>query len=185
MKLDIIFHYEVDETTGNITYIGKDEITVDTTVTKKTNSNKKVDNNPDPIVTLESNKLVFTQGAVELLNVSKDNKIDIKYKKKDKQSIPVIGTDESFGTKGGNVLTASNTVSFRGTKNDKLSEFGNIFTLEPTEESGIYYLIGNKEQEEQTIPEEILDIESELDVTFLDDINEEDESNFGNFKFEL
>ena len=30
MKLDIIFHYNVDENTGEMTYIGKDEITVDT-----------------------------------------------------------------------------------------------------------------------------------------------------------
>ena len=30
MKLDIVMHYSVDETTGEITFIGKDEIKVDT-----------------------------------------------------------------------------------------------------------------------------------------------------------
>ena len=30
MKLDILFHYNVDEQTGEITYIGKEEIKVET-----------------------------------------------------------------------------------------------------------------------------------------------------------
>ena len=105
MKLDIIFHYNVDEQTGEITYIGKDEVTVDTTLetpkksTKKSSS--KADSNPEPIVTLDSNKLILTQGAVDLLQVCEDCRVDVKYKKKDKQTHPVIGTDKAFGTKGG------------------------------------------------------------------------------------
>jgi hypothetical protein len=51
MKLDIIFHYEVNEQTGEITFIGKDEITVDTA--KKTTSTKstktKTNDNPIPL----------------------------------------------------------------------------------------------------------------------------------------
>ena len=35
MKLDVIFHYEVNEMTGEMTFLGKDEITVDTSITKK------------------------------------------------------------------------------------------------------------------------------------------------------
>ena len=30
MKLDILFHYDVNEETGEITFIGKEEISVDT-----------------------------------------------------------------------------------------------------------------------------------------------------------
>ena len=44
--------------------IGKDEVTVDTkktTTTKK--SSTKVDDNKEPLVTLDSNKLILTQGA--------------------------------------------------------------------------------------------------------------------------
>lgn len=107
MKLDILFHYEVNEQTGEITYIGKEEISVDTKATKsatKTStkaSTAKVDTNP--IITLEPNKLVLTQGAVDLLQVCADCRIDIKYKKKDKQAVPIIGTDTAFGTKSGEI----------------------------------------------------------------------------------
>ena len=190
MKLDIIFHYNVDEQTGDITYIGKEEITVDTgSTTKKSTTKKsatKVDNNTDPIVTLDSNKLILTQGAVDLLQVCEDCRIDIKYEKKDKKSIPVIGTDLAFGTKSGNKLTKSNTVSYRGSANEKLSAYGTIFKLNPTEKEGIYYLVGNKEPEEMKIPEEITNIESELDIDILDVLEiDTPEEEVTNFKFEL
>ena len=58
MKLDVIMHYNVDEKTGEITYIGKEEVTVDTAKTaskaSKSSSSKKVDESPDPIVTLDN-----------------------------------------------------------------------------------------------------------------------------------
>lgn len=190
MKLDILFHYNIDEQTGEITFIGKEEITVDTakkvekTTTKKTSSSK-VDSNPEPIITLESNKLVLTQGAVDMLQVCEDCRIDIKYKKKDKKAVPIIGTDAAFGTKAGNKLTKSNTVSFRGAANEKLSAYGTVFKLEPTEDKGIYYLVGDKVQEEpETVPEEIVDIETELDLTPLDTI-EADNVDLGGFDFKL
>ena len=79
MKLDIIFHYDVDTTTGNITYIGKDEITADTSEKSvKKSSSKKVDSNPEPIITLDTNKLILTQGAVDALQICEDCKVDIK-----------------------------------------------------------------------------------------------------------
>lgn len=190
MKLDILFHYEVNEQTGEITYIGKEEISVDTKVTKsatKTStkaSTAKVDTNP--IITLEPNKLVLTQGAVDLLQVCADCRIDIKYKKKDKQAVPIIGTDTAFGTKSGNKLTKSNTVSYRGSANEKLSAYGTTFKLEPTEDEGIYYLVGDKVQEEISIPDEIIDIENELDIESLDDINiDEDDKDLEKFDFSL
>lgn len=192
MKLDILFHYEVNEQTGEITYIGKEEISVDTKATKsatKTStkaSTAKVDANPDPIITLDSNKLVLTQGAVDLLQVCEDCRVDIKYKKKDKKAVPIIGTDAAFGTKSGNKLTKSNTVSYRGAANEKLSAYGTTFKLEPTEDKGIYYLVGDKVQESNPVPKEIIDIESELDLETLDDLNiDEDDKNLEKFDFNL
>lgn len=192
MKLDILFHYEVDEQTGEITYIGKEEISVDTKATKsaaKTStkaSAAKVDANPDPIITLDSNKLILTQGAVDLLQVCADCRIDIKYKKKDKKAVPIIGTDAAFGTKSGNKLTKSNTVSYRGAANEKLSAYGTTFKLEPTEDKGIYYLVGDKVQEENSVPDEIIDIENELDIESLDNINiDEDDKDLEKFDFNL
>jgi hypothetical protein len=170
MKLDVLFHYDVNESTGEITYIGKEEITVDT---KKTSSStkKKTDTNPNPVVTLDSNKLILTQGAVDLLKVCPDCRVDIKYKKKDKKTIPVIGTDQAFGTKGGNKLTQSNTVSYRGSANDKLAAFGTIFELKPTEDEGIFFLIGNKEE----IEPEATEVDDEFDIDSLDDLDIEDD----------
>lgn len=192
MKLDIIFHYNVDEQTGEITYVGKDEVTVDTAKTaSKTSkssgkSSTKVDNNPDPIVTLDSNKLILTQGAVDLLQVCEDCRVDIKYEKKDKKAVPIIGTDAAFGTKAGNKLTKSNTVSYRGAANEKLSAYGTIFRLEPTKNEGIYYLVGDKEPEETKVPDEIINIENELDIEMLDDINIDlDSTELGDFDFKL
>lgn len=192
MKLDILFHYEVNEQTGEITYIGKEEISVDTKATKsatKTStkaSAAKVDANPDPIITLDSNKLVLTQGAVDLLQVCEDCRVDIKYKKKDKKAVPIIGTDAAFGTKSGNKLTKSNTVSYRGAANEKLSAYGTTFKLEPTEDKGIYYLVGDKIQEENSVPDEIIDIENELDIESLDNINiDEDDKDLEKFDFNL
>ena len=192
MKLDILFHYEVNEQTGEITYIGKEEISVDTKATKsatKTStkaSTAKVDANPDPIITLDSNKLILTQGAVDLLQVCADCRVDIKYKKKDKKAVPIIGTDAAFGTKSGNKLTKSNTVSYRGAANEKLSAYGTTFKLAPTEDKGIYYLVGDKVQEENSVPDEIIDIENELDIESLDNINiDEDDKDLEKFDFNL
>ena len=192
MKLDIIFHYNVDEQTGEITYIGKEEVTVDTAKTaSKTSkssgkSSSKVDNNPDPIVTLDSNKLILTQGAVDLLQVCEDCRVDIKYEKKDKKAVPIIGTDAAFGTKAGNKLTKSNTVSYRGAANEKLSAYGTVFRLEPTKNEGIYYLVGDKEPEETKVPDEIINIENELDIEMLDDINIDlDNTELGDIDFKL
>ena len=192
MKLDILFHYEVNEQTGEITYIGKEEISVDTKATKsatKTStkaSAAKVDANPDPIITLDSNKLILTQGAVDLLQVCADCRVDIKYKKKDKKAVPIIGTDAAFGTKSGNKLTKSNTVSYRGAANEKLSAYGTTFKLETTEDKGICYLVGDKIQEENSVPDEIIDIENELDIESLDNINiDEDDKDLEKFDFNL
>lgn len=180
MKLDILMHYEVNEQTGEVKFIGKEEITVDTKATKSTTkkaTTKKVDDSR-PVITLEANKLVLTQAVVDMLAVCPDCRIDIKYKKRDKLSVPVIGTDAAFGTKAGNKLTKSNTVSFRGSANEKLSQYGTTFTLEETEDEGIFYLIGDKVPEAPEVPEEVVNIESELEIANLDELDNEDIENY-------
>ena len=190
MKLDILMHYEVNETTGEIKFIGKEEITVDTASAKTSKSStkkstSKIDDNPEPLITLEANKLVLTQGAVDALNPCEDCRIDIKYKKKDKKLVPVIGTDAAFGTKAGNKLTKTNTVSYRGAANDKLSAYGTVFRLEPTEEDGIFYMIGDKSPKEPEAPKELVDIDSELDIPSLEEIDNADDKDLGNFDYKL
>ena len=186
MKLDIIFHYEVNEQTGEITYIGKDEVTVDTAskTSKKTTSKASSKADPNPVVTLDSNKLILTQGAIDLLQACEGCRIDIRYKKKNKQSVPVIGTGKAFGKEdSGNKITKSNTVSYRGASNEKLAAYGTVFTLEPTEDEGIFYLVGDKEPAETKVPEEIINIDSEVDI--LDELNNIEVDDVVNFDFKL
>ena len=189
MKLDIVFHYEIDETTGEMKYIGKDEITVDTAApvkkqaAKATKTTTKVEENAEPLITLDTNKLILTTGAIELMNVCADCRLDIKYKKKDKVAVPVIGTDAAFGTKGGNKLTKTNTISFRGSANEKLAEFGTTFRLEPTEDEGIFYMLGDKAV--NPVPEEAIDIESELDIDALEALDIDDSTDLDSFDFTL
>lgn len=180
-------HYEVNEQTGEIKYIGKDEITVDTKEIKKSSTKKKTsveEENTEPIVTLDSNKLILTQSTVDLLQVCEDCRIDIKYEKKDKKVIPVIGTDKAFGTKAGNLLSKKNTVSYRGAANTKLAAYGTVFKLQPTKNEGIYYLVGDAEEtEEVEIPEELINIETELDLENLE--NFDNNTELGNFDYTL
>lgn len=183
MKLDILFHYDVNETTGEITFLGKEEITVDTAKKQLPKVNKVVENE-EPLITLDSNKLILTTGAVQIMNICADCRVDIKYKKRDRVSVPVIGTDEAFGTKGGNKLTKTNTISFRGVANEKLSEYGTTFKIEPSEDEGIFYLIGDKMK--SIIPDDTIDIQSELDIESLDNINlNDDDVNLESFNFTL
>ena len=184
MKLDILFHYNVDENTGEITFIGKEEITVDTaTSTKRQAKPVKVEANIEPLITLDSNKLVLTTGAVDMMKICPDCRVDIKYKKKYKVSLPVIGTDAAFCTKGGNKLTKTNTVSFRGSANEKLAEYGSVFKLEPSEDEGIFYLIGDKMN--KPIEDEAIDIEGELDLDSLEELDIDDSSDLEGFDFKL
>ena len=183
MKLDILFHYNVDEKTGEVTYIGKEEIVVDTSTKRQASKVSTVEENKDPLITLDSNKLILTTGAVDMMKICPDCRIDIKYKKKDKTSVPVIGTDEAFGTKGGNKLTKSNTVSFRGSANEKLAEFGTTFRIEPSDDEGIFFLIGDKMN--QPDPEDVVDIESELDLDSLESLDIDESTDLEGVDFTL
>lgn len=82
-----------------------------------------------------------------------------------------------------NKLTKSNTISFRGSANDKLSEFGTVFKLELSEDEGIFYLIGDKVL--NPIPEDSIDIENELDIEALDSIELENKEDLSHFDFTL
>lgn len=189
MKLDILMHYDVNETTGEITFIGKEELKVDTSTSSKKSTPKKSttkkDENPEPIVTLDTNKLILTQGAVDLLQVCEDCRVDIKYDKRGKQEYPLIGTDAAFKKKGGNLLTGKNTVRYGGANNKKLATYGTTFKLEASETTGVYWLIGDKMPEEQEVPKELVNIEDELDLASLDNINEEESTELGNLDFTL
>ena len=82
-----------------------------------------VDYNVDEAtVTVANNKLVLSKEAVKAIGGVAGDRITINYWTVDSETtFPVIGKSECFGdSTGGNRLTKSNTVSFRGMQRDIL-----------------------------------------------------------------
>ena len=136
---------------------------------------KKKEESSSPQLILEDNKYSLNSAAVELMGVAPDDKIDIKYESFNKSMRPIIGTDENFDSKQGNRLTKSFTVACRGSKNQELSKYGDVFDIIPHEsKEGLFILKGNSEQESLEGDENIsLDnIELDLDLEDLvEDVN--------------
>ena len=82
-------------------------------------------------VTVADNKLILSKEAVKALGGVAGDRIAINYWTVDNETtFPVIGKSECFGdSTGGNRLTKSNTVSFRGVQRDILLEYGSFFKL--------------------------------------------------------
>ena len=119
------------------------------TTAKKTtttrSSKKKVDENPNPQLTLEDNKYSLNTAAVELMGVEPEAKLCIKMKKIDGSMTPIIGTNEAFKVKDGNRLTKSFTVACRGANHDALAAYGTVFDLEANPNlEGTFILKGDK-----------------------------------------
>lgn len=159
--------------------------------TKKSVS--KVDTDTTPKLTLETSKYILTQAAVDLLGVQPDDRIDIKYEKQGKRMVPIIGSNEAFGTKAGNKLTKSLTVSCRGKANEELSQYGTTFTItaHPIKE-GLFILNGDKIIPEQQVDDvvEIKEDQSDVDLdSELDDLLAEDSTDniteITNFDFNI
>ena len=168
-KVKLLLTLEIDEETGETKCLDRKIINDDIRVRKPSVFVK--DNDPTPKITLEDNKLTFNQAAVDLLKIEPGDRYEVKYEKKDKQLIPILGNQEVFKTAGGNKVTKSMTISFRGKANDRLSEYGSIFVLEPhPTRVDIYLLKGDKTPtpKESSVPEPI-DDEDEVDVNDLVD----------------
>ena len=82
-------------------------------------------------VTVADNKLVLSKEAVKALGGVAGDRIAVNYWTVDNETtFPVIGKSECFGdSTGGNRLTKSNTVSFRGVQIDILLQYGSFFKL--------------------------------------------------------
>lgn len=80
-------------------------------------------------ITVGNNKLILSEEAIKLLNISPGDRIIVNYFTVDpEETFPIIckSTDDL-----GNKLTKSKTVSFRGEQRDILLWYGSVFTLEP------------------------------------------------------
>ena len=100
--------------------------------TSSLNNNSITEYNVDEAtVTVADNKLILSKEAVKALEGVAGDRIAINYWTVDSTTtFPVIGKAEYFGdAAGGNRLTKSNTVSFRGMQRDILLEYGSFFKL--------------------------------------------------------
>lgn len=185
--LTLKYQVTVDTETGEMTTkcisrkVDKSNLQVVEAKPRKVSKSKKVESS-EPTLVLEDNKYCLNQAAVDLMGVEPDSKLDIKYEKRGKETIPVIGSDEAFGTHSGNRLTKSLTVACRGSKNEELSKYGSEFILVPHEtKEGIFILQNEDAKLEQALDDTIEkgndseeEIELPVDIDLQDLIDGED-----------
>lgn len=179
------YQVKVDTETGEMTTkcisrkVDKSNFEVVEDKPKRKASKSKKEESSEPTLTLQENKYCLNQAAADLMGIEPDCKLDIKYEKRGKETIPVIGTDAAFGTKQGNKLTKSLTVACRGSKNEELSKYGTEFILVPHEtKDGIFVLRNEDTKLEQALddtiekpdgPEEEIDLPIDIDLQDLID----------------
>lgn len=129
-----------------------------------------------PIITLESNKLIFNNRSVADMELNPEDRVVIKWKEIDNKMSPIIGKDIAFDEEGtGNKVTKSFTVTYKGKANDILADAGKEFTLVPYGDN-IWRLISTGEEKEtislnkvlndaeSTIPELIVDADETTEI---------------------
>lgn len=118
------------------------------------------------LMVLEETRLVFNNRILDTIGVTAGDRIDIKYEKEGKLLFPVILQDEK-----GNKLTQSNTVAYRGKKNEVLKEFGSEFTVEEYKE-GIWKLVPTDNSKPVETVEEAIEIAEEVEPMLIVDEDE-------------
>jgi virulence-associated protein VagC len=180
-QVTLDYEVAVDEETGEVTTnlikksIDKAKFKSVEIKEKKT---KKKDESNQPMLILEEKKYRLNTAAVELMGVNPDDKLDIKYEQNGKVRTPVIGTDEVFGTKSGNRVTKTFTVSCRGSKQEELSSHGTEFIIEPHPTKENLFILKSTEEniseaiEDDTVEipldDELQDIIDDPDTTEID-----------------
>ena len=185
-EVKLLFNVVVDTNTGEITTkcIKKsiDKLVNVVEAKPKRASKSKKEESSEPTLTLEENKYFLDQAAIDLMGVEPGCKIDIKYEKRGKETIPVIGDDDTFGTKQGNKLNKNLSVACRGSKNEELSKYGTEFTLVPHETKDGIFILQNKDAKlEQALDDTIEkpdgieeDVELPMDIDLQDLIDDKD-----------
>ena len=161
--LSLTYEMSVDTETGEVL----ETKLIDRSVNKpvkamKATANEAVqDDDKEPKLYLEDNKCRLNSKAVSLMGISPGDKLDIKYDDGKNGSIPIIGTDEAFGTKGGNKLTKSNTIACRGSKNEELSKYGKEFVLaEHPSKAGLFVLTSEEVAVDQLVGDDNVNIDT-------------------------
>lgn len=92
-------------------------------------------------IKLEANRLIISPEAMELLDLKAKNRVDVRYFTVNNElTFPVIGKIEVFGDADGKLVTASNSISYRGAQREVLAIYGEDFLVEPFKD-GMYKLV--------------------------------------------
>ena len=136
--------FDFDETTKKVTNLKV--VSIDKTLPTS-----------DNYLEVQDNKLKLGKEAIILLEANSGDRIQVNYwTVNNQETFPVIGKSGVFtDPTGGNALSKSNTVSFRGNQRAVLLEYGNLFKLEPFKE-GMFKLVpiinnDNIEQEQKEL----------------------------------
>lgn len=125
----------------------------------------------NPVMLVLDNKLKLSDSAINLLNAKANDRIAINYwMVNNEETFPVIGKSEVFtDPDGGNRLTQTNTVSFRGKQRETLLMYGDQFKLEEFKD-GMFKLVSitSINDEEETI------VEAEQELEIVQDVLEEE-----------
>lgn len=200
-RIKVLLTLDVDVETGETTCVNREVINDDLKKEKKVTpsprkSKKEKEEDPNPSIVLEDNKYILNTAAVKLLEVEPEDRLDIKYEKQGKGlMIPVIGTNEAFGTKGGNKLTKGFSVSCRGKANEELAKYGNTFTITPhPNKDGLFILCGDKKPnpEPEVVDENVViedesikDSELPIDLDGLVENTDDDIKEISSFDFDM
>ena len=161
--LSLTYEMSVDTETGEVLETKLIDRSVNKSVkAMKATTNEAVqDDDKEPKLYLEDNKCRLNSKAVSLMGISPGDKLDIKYDDGKNGSVPIIGTDEAFGTKGGNKLTKSNTIACRGSKNEELSKYGKEFVLavHPSK-AGLFVLTSEEVAVDQLVGDDNVNIDT-------------------------
>ena len=114
---------------------------------------------------IENNKLILAPELVSLLRASPGDRLIIGFSVIDGKLFPVISKNED-----GNVLTKSNTISFKGKQKEALLQFGDEFTISPFTSDDTIILIGNKPVV-SCAPVTETDLEEPVDISIILDTN--------------
>lgn len=161
--LSLTYEMSVDTETGEVleTKLIDRSVNKPVKAMKATAGEAVQDNDKEPKLYLEGNKCRLNSKAISLMGISPGDKLDIKYDEGKNGSVPVIGTDEAFGTKGGNKLTKSNTIACRGSKNEELSKYGKEFVLavHPSK-AGLFVLTSEEVAVDQLVGDDNVNIDT-------------------------
>lgn len=173
--IKLTYEMSVDTDTGEILETKLINRSVDNSDLKTI---KKETSSGNPTLFLEENKCRLNEAAVQLMNLTTDSRINIKYEQCSDGDRPILEVDD----KNGNKLTKSNTIACRGNKNQELAKYGTEFEIVAhPDRPKTFILVTDKKVDKKgdeninISPEDVLDLTSLIDDS--EDIKEVD-SNF-------